>query len=168
MAQPPKNKSSKSIAKQIMSIKRQKLAQEKVVSLADFRDFRREQDAVRTILVVDDEEVMRNALKRILEREGYRIVLAEDGMELSKLVEHSSMDMILLDVNLPWVDGYELCRMIKSHPGLGHVPLVFVSARKTKEDIERGFAAGCSDYIGKPFDVEHLLTVVRKALPKVS
>src|SRR5690606_35652320 len=118
----------------ILSLKKQKLAQEKVVNLADFREFRKQEES-HTILVVDDEEVMRNALKRILEREGYRVLLAEDGMELSKVLETARMDMILLDVNLPWVDGYELCRMIKGHLGLKHVPLVFVSARKSKEDV---------------------------------
>lgn len=156
-----------SITKQIQNIKRQKLAQGQVVNLADFRDLKKADDP-KTILVVDDEEVMRNALKRILEREGYKVVLAEDGMELSKIVEHTRMDLIILDVNLPWVDGFELCRVIKSHTSTKDVPLVLVSARKSQEDIERGFAAGCTDFVGKPFDVEHLTSVIGKAMGKAS
>lgn len=161
------NDPSKSLRKKIVSIKRQKLAQGKVVNLADFRELKKAAEP-HTILVVDDEEVMRNALKRILEREGYRVLLAEDGMELSKILEHNRMDMILLDVNLPWVDGYELCRMIKEHSVLRAVPLVLISGRKAKEDVEKGFAAGCNDYIGKPFDVEHLTKVINRSLQKSS
>lgn len=162
-----KKNSSNSLQKKVAELKRQKLAQGTVVNLADFRELRKSPE-MRTILVVDDEEVMRNALKRILEREGFRVLLAEDGVELSKFLETGRMDMILLDVNLPWVDGFELCRMIKDHTSLSQVPLILLSARKAKEDIERGFAAGCNDYIGKPFDIEHLTKVIGKALPKIS
>lgn len=163
---PTKKNSSKSLQNKVAVLKRQKLAQGKVVNLADFRELRQNPE-MRTILVVDDEEVMRNALKRILEREGFRVLLAEDGVELSKILETGRMDMILLDVNLPWVDGYELCGMIKDHASLRQIPLILLSARKAKEDIERGFAAGCNDYIGKPFDVDYLTKVIFKALPKI-
>lgn len=161
-----KKNSSHSLQKKVAELKRQKLAQGTVVNLADFRELKKHPE-MRTILVVDDEEVMRNALKRILEREGFRVLLAEDGVELSKFLETGRMDMILLDVNLPWVDGFELCRMIKDHASLSQVPLILLSARKGKEDIERGFAAGCNDYIGKPFDVDYLTKIISKALPKI-
>ena len=107
---------------------------------------------------------MRNGLKRILESEGYKVLVASDGMELSKILENSRFDMILLDVNLPWVDGYELCRLIKSHYALKEVPLILVSARKSKEDSQKGIEAGCNDYVTKPFDIDHITSVVSKHL----
>ena len=76
--------------------------------------------------------------------------------------------MILLDVNLPWVDGYELCRLIKDHHTLKGVPLILVSARKSKADIQAGFDAGCNDYITKPFDIDFITSVIGKLLLKTS
>jgi CheY-like chemotaxis protein len=160
-------RADKSLRRQIESIKRQKIVNKKVVSLSDFRELRQKID-LRSILVVDDDEIMRSALKRILENEGYKVVLAVDGLELSKILETTRLDMILLDVNLPWVDGYELCRLIKAHHALKDVPLVLVSARKSKEDIQAGFDAGCNDYVTKPFDIDYMTGVINKMLLKSS
>jgi len=153
------------LRKQVEQIKRKKIAEKTVVNLKEYRELRKPLDP-KSILVVDDDEVMRNAMKRILEREGYKILLAEDGLELSKILETTTLDMIILDINLPWVDGYELCSMIKSHPSLSQTPLIMVSAQKGKEDIERGFAVGCDDYVTKPFDVAKITDSIAKALLK--
>src|SRR5690606_27649364 len=118
-------RADKSLRKQIENIKRQKIVSKKVVSLTDFRELRKSIES-RSILVVDDDEIMRSALHRILENEGYKVILAGDGLELSKVLETNRLDMILLDVNLPWVDRYELCRLIKTHNTLRHVPLILV------------------------------------------
>ena len=155
----------RSLRRQIESIKRQKIVSKKVVSLTDFRDLRKAIE-IRSVLVVDDDEIMRNGLKRILESEGYKVLVASDGLELSKVLESARLDLILLDVNLPWVDGFELCRLIKSHYALKEVPLVLVSARKSPEDVQRGFDMGCNDYVTKPFDIEHITGVVNKLLLK--
>ena len=156
-----------SLRRKIERIKRKKLASEKVVSLEDFRKLRKPMELL-SILVVDDDEIMRNAMKRILEGEGYRIILAEDGMELSKVLERVRLDLILLDVNLPWVDGFELCQMIKGHHSLRNVPLILVSGRKSKEDVRLGFESGCDDYITKPFDIDLMTGAIVKALQKSS
>ncbi|MCX6104333.1 MAG: response regulator [Proteobacteria bacterium] len=153
----------KTLRRQIESIKRQKIVNKKVVSLADFRELRQRIDT-RTILVVDDDEIMRSAIKRILENEGYKVIMAVDGLELSKVLETTRLDLILLDVNLPWVDGYELCRLIKDHHSLKSVPLVLVSARKSTQDIQNGFAAGANDYVTKPFDIDYMTGVINKML----
>lgn len=160
-------RADKTLRRQIESIKRQKIVGKKVVSLADFREMRQNIET-RSILVVDDDEIMRNALKRILENEGYKVLLAVDGLELSKILETTRLDLILLDVNLPWVDGYELCRLIKDHHALKDVPLVLVSARKSKEDIQTGFDAGCNDYVTKPFDIDYMTGIINKMLLKSS
>ncbi len=153
------------IRKRIESIKKQKMMSSKVVSLTEFRDLKKAVDS-RTILVVDDDEVMRSALKRILENEGYKVMMAEDGLELSKVLESTRLDMILLDVNLPWVDGYELCRILKEHHALKHVPVVLVSARKGKEDVEKGFNAGANDYVTKPFDIDTMMGTINRTILK--
>ena len=158
-------RADKILRRQIESIKRQKIVNKKVVSLADFRELRQKIDT-RTILVVDDDEVIRSALKRILESENYKVLLAVDGLELSKVLETTRLDMILLDVNLPWVDGYELCRLLKDHHSLKEVPLVLVSARKTNADIQAGFDAGCNDYVTKPFDIDYMMGIINRTLLK--
>ena len=121
-----------------------------------------------TILVVDDEPVMRNAIKRIFEKENYRVLIAKDAMELSKIIEDTKLDLILLDIQLPWVDGYELCALLKSHPLLKNLPVAFVSGNKTEEDIRKGFDAGCDEYITKPFEVEAIQKMVSQLLLKSS
>jgi DNA-binding response OmpR family regulator len=161
--QPPKN--GHSLRRQIESIKRKRIASQKVVSLGDYRDLQHQAQSP-SILVVDDDHVMRNALKRILESEGYQILLAEDAMDLSSVLESSNLDLILLDVNLPWVDGMELCQLLKSHQALAHVPVILISGRKDPEDVEAGFAAGCDDYIGKPFDLDHMTQTISRLLTK--
>ncbi len=163
MNQRNKNSADRSLRKQVEAMTRKKLASQNIVDLSDFRSLRKDLHQP-TILVVDDEEMMRSALKRILETEGYRVVLAEDAMSLSQILDSVSYDLMLLDIGLPWVDGLELCAMLKGHPSVSQVPVVLVSGRKTKEDIEKGFAAGCDDYVTKPFEVDTILEVVSKAL----
>jgi CheY-like chemotaxis protein len=158
-----KNTAGRSIRGQLEAMTRKRLASQDIVNLSDFRSLKRDQYQP-SILVVDDEEMMRNALKRILEGENYQVILAEDAMSLTKILDTAQFDLILLDINLPWVDGLELCAMLKGHPALSHVPLVLVSGRKTKEDIEKGFAAGCNDYITKPFEIDRIIDVVSKSL----
>lgn len=157
----------KTLRKQIESIKRQKIINKKVVSLDDFRALQKRIET-RTILAVDDDEIMRSALKRILENEGYKVIVAQDGLELSKILETTRLDLILLDVNLPWVDGFELCRLIKTHHSLKDVPLILVSARKSEEDIQSGFDSGCNDYVTKPFDIDFMTDTISKHLLKSS
>jgi len=158
-------RADKGFRKQVESIKKQKIVSKKVVSLQDFRDLRKNIET-KTILVVDDDDVMRNALKRILESEGYKVLLAIDGLDLSKILESSRLDMILLDVTLPWVDGVELCRLLKTHHSLKNIPLIMVSARNTKEDIEKGFDAGCDNYVTKPFEIDHITNIIQQQFLK--
>jgi CheY-like chemotaxis protein len=157
----------KSFSKQVSELGKKALAQEKVVSLADYRNAVKKPNAP-TILVVDDELVMRNAIKRIFEKENYHVVVAKDAMELSKIIEDTKLDLILLDINLPWVDGLELCNLIKSHPQLKRLPVAFISGNKTDEDIRKGFEAGCDEYITKPFEVDELQKTVNQLLLKSS
>ncbi|MBF0440510.1 MAG: response regulator [Oligoflexales bacterium] len=144
-------------------MKRKKIASAPIVNLNAYREVICDKKK-QVILVVDDDEIMRNAMKRILEAEGYNVLLAEDGMELSKVLETNKLDLILLDVNLPWVNGYELCEILKKDINFKKVPLILVSNQKDAENIKRGFAVGCDDYISKPFKIEMITSAVSKAL----
>ncbi len=155
----------KTFRKKIENITREKIAREKIVSLAEFRTVKKEIE-VPNILVVDDDELMRAALKRLLEKAGYNVLTVKDGIELSAAVDTRILNLILLDINLPWVDGFELAGLIKSHRTLKDIPLFFVSAQKSPEDIEKGLRLGAQKYIVKPFDVDFMLDAIHNTLIK--
>lgn len=166
MTERPKHLAKHSLKRQVEAVARKRLAAQSVVDLSEFRSFKKEAYQP-TVLVVDDEEIIRGALKRILESNDYKVITTEDGMGLTKLLDSAHFDLILLDVQLPWVSGLELCSMLKGHPAMKHVPVVLMSGKKTKEDVEKAFAAGCNDFIAKPFEVENILDVVSKSLEKL-
>ncbi|MDE3269452.1 MAG: response regulator [Pseudomonadota bacterium] len=151
------------IRKKIENMKKKRLVSKKIVALNDFRELKKTMQT-RTILVVDDDETIRSALKRMLEHENYRVLLAEDGIALSKILESTRLDLILLDIKLPWVNGYELCRVIKSHHNLKNVPLIFVSACNAQDDIDKGYQSGCDDYVTKPFDIANITAKINTLL----
>lgn len=153
----------RSIKDKVEAIKRKNIASQKIVHMDDFRKLR-QSSTQHTILVVDDDDIVRNALQRILESVGYRVLVAADGVELSQMLEAMHLDLVLLDINLPWVDGFELCRIIKGHPQLKKVPLILISGRKSKEDIEKGLTVGADDYIAKPFDIEVITSTISRFL----
>ena len=155
------------VKKQITELARRKIAGKKVVSLNEFRNLETVAKEPITILVVDDEEIMRNALQRILNSHGFRVMLAKDGVEFSHILDNTKLDLILLDVNLPGVDGVEICRVVKDNPLINHVPIIFVTARATDEDIERGRSAGCDEYVTKPFEIDYIVDIIQRTLRKV-
>lgn len=162
-----RNFGGSTFAKRVAALNKKAVCQNKVVSLQDYRDVALKTEA-KSILIVDDEIVMRNAIKRIFEKENYKVLVAKDGMELSKIIEDVRLDLILLDINLPWVDGYELCRLIKSNPNFSHLPVAFISGNKSEEDVRRGYEAGADDYITKPFEVSDIQKSVEDLLLKSS
>jgi DNA-binding response OmpR family regulator len=155
------SETGKFFRKQLDSITRQKASDTKVISLSDYRSIKNSKQK-KTVLVVDDDDIMRNALKRVLEGENYNVLLAEDGYALSHLLDASFLDMILLDITLPWVDGFELVQLLKSHSVLKDIPVIMVSAHKSTDDIRRAMELGANDFVGKPFDVDYLLNSIRK------
>jgi two-component system aerobic respiration control protein ArcA len=158
-----KKLSTKDLVDKIEKITKERMAKNKVVSLLEFRQIQDPEDP-RTILVIEDDEVMRKALRRIFEDDGYRVITAADGTQLSVVLDDHPIDLILLDVGLPWVNGFELAQLMKENHDLKHLPLVFVSGRTTPEDIKKGFAIGADDYIKKPFEIEAVKKSVRTLL----
>ena len=153
----PKNISTEELAEKIEKIKKEKLRSKKIVSLKDFR----QATHPHYLLVVDDDDTTRQAIKRIFEKEGFEVLTAMDGTELVRVLEAHPLKAILLDIKLPWVDGYELCKLIKQHDEFKNIPLVFLSGKSSEIDIKRGFAAGCDDYVTKPFKIDHIKSAIK-------
>jgi diguanylate cyclase (GGDEF)-like protein len=116
------------------------------------------------VLVVDDEEHIRKIVKFQLERAGYVVDTAEDGVEALKSVEASHPDLVLLDLMMPNMDGYEVCRRLKSNYQTSHIPVIMVTAKADLENKLQGFEDGANDYIAKPFAVTELLVRIRNVL----
>ena len=155
--------STKDLVQKIEKMTKSRIAGQDVVSLDDFRDAKKKLDP-QVILVIEDDETMRLALKRILESEGYVLKLAADATELASVLDDQPVDLILLDVGLPWVNGFELAALLKDHKDLKKIPLVFVSGKASDEDMKKAFEIGADDYIKKPFDVEKLKKTVQTLL----
>jgi len=116
----------------------------------------------RKVLVIDDD--IRNvfALTSTLEQRGMKVVFAENGREgIERLHQHPNTDVVLLDIMMPEMDGYETARAIRSMPRFEHLPIISLTAKAMKGDREKAIAAGASDYITKPVDVDQLLTMMR-------
>lgn len=109
-----------------------------------------------TILYIEDNPENRLLVRRILEAEGYTVVEAEDAPSGLKAAQSVSPDLILLDINLPEMDGYEFTARLRQTPGLKEIPIVALTANVMKGDRERTLAAGCDGYIQKPIDVDEL------------
>ncbi|HBT35944.1 MAG TPA: PleD family two-component system response regulator, partial [Hyphomonas sp.] len=104
------------------------------------------------VLVVDDIEANRRLLQAKLEAQYYTVMLAENGIEALNMVERSEPDIILLDVMMPGMDGYEVCRRLKENPATAHIPVVMVTALNDAEDRVRGLDVGAEDFLTKPVD----------------
>lgn len=116
------------------------------------------------ILIVDDEEHIRKIVKFQLEKAGYDIDTAEDGVEALKAVDACHPDLILLDLMMPNMDGYEVCKRLKSNYQTNHIPVIMVTAKAELENKLQGFEDGANDYITKPFAITELLVRVKNVL----
>ena len=111
----------------------------------------------KTVLVVDDIAANRNLLGETLEPKGYEVLLASNGASALKVAERAKPNLILMDVNMPDMDGYEACRQLKLMSGLAEIPVIFITANDDPESLVKGFQVGGVDYITKPFKEEEVL-----------
>ncbi len=118
------------------------------------------------ILAVDDIPENLDVLLHTLEESGYEVLVATDGEQALKIAGEETPDVILLDVMMPGIDGYETCRRLKANPALEDVPVVFLTARDDIEGVIEGFTAGGVDYIVKPFQKEEVLVRIRTHLER--
>ena len=118
------------------------------------------------VAVVDDDRAIREALKDALEREGYDVHVVPNGLKLMSILAVVQPDIILLDVMMSWIDGVDLCYALKQNSAYSDIPVIFMSARTSPEDVRRGMSAGAADYIKKPFELDRLLNRLRKFTPE--
>lgn len=119
----------------------------------------------KTILVVEDEKAIADILIFNLQREGYRTLEANDGPEGLRLAQESGPDLVLLDVMLPGMDGFEVCRRLRQ---TSQVPILMLTAREEEADKVMGLELGADDYITKPFSMRELLARVKANIRRVS
>ena len=116
------------------------------------------------VTIVDDDRDTREMLTLALQLEGFEVSQAANGLRLISAMHVDRPDVILLDVMMSWIDGFELCRAIKKNPTFGDIPVVFITARKSPEDERAGREAGAADYFTKPLDVDRLIARIREML----
>ena len=116
------------------------------------------------ILVADDDGDVRELVVFRLERAGYRVVTAADGQEAVEVALERSPDVCVIDVMMPKLDGYQVTERLRESPGLAEVPIVLLTASVEDAAVSRGFEAGASDYIKKPFGPHELLERIAAAL----
>jgi DNA-binding response OmpR family regulator len=117
-----------------------------------------------TILVADDEEDLRELVSYRLTRSGYDVIAAGDGQEALELAAEHTPDLMVLDVMMPKLDGYELTRRVRAEAALRSIPVILLTARSQESDIDRGFEVGADDYLKKPFNPDELVARVRAVL----
>ncbi len=152
---------TKDFLEKIEKLAKSKMAKEAVVPLNAFRDInKKKSESPKVILVIEDDETMRAAMKRIFDGDGHKTILAAEATDLSKVLGDSPVDLIVMDIGLPWINGFELAQMLKEHSELRSIPLIFVSGKTDEQDIKRAFELGADDFIKKPFDIDRLRKAV--------
>jgi len=120
----------------------------------------------KRVLVVEDQEDLRGVLRDLFTSSGYIVIEAVDGAAGVARAKSDRPDIILMDIQMPIIDGYEATRQIKSDPDLTSIPIVAVSSFAMKGDEEKARAAGCDEYVTKPYSPVQLLRMVRSYLSK--
>lgn len=115
---------------------------------------------IKRILVVDDEKMLRESICTLLDLYGYKAAGAEDGIMAKQLIDHFKPDLILCDVKMPQMDGYDFLNSVRKGAGIAELPFIFMSAKGEKEDIRKGMNLGADDYLIKPFAKDELLKAI--------
>jgi two-component system cell cycle response regulator DivK len=116
------------------------------------------------ILVVEDNEINRDMVVRRLQRRGFTMVTAVDGQQGVDMTRSEKPDLILMDMSLPVLDGWEATRQIKSDPDIKHIPIIGLTAHAMVGDRENALKAGCDDYATKPVEFEKLVELINRLI----
>jgi CheY-like chemotaxis protein len=120
---------------------------------------------MQKILLVEDNEMNRDMLSRRLERRGYQVVMAFDGAQGVAMAESELPDLILMDMSLPVIDGWEATRRVKANDATKAIPVIALTAHAMSDDREKAMQAGCDEYDTKPVELERLLAKIQALLP---
>lgn len=116
------------------------------------------------VLIIEDEESILLSLEFLLRKEGYEVSCARDGAKALQLLGQQTPDLIVLDVMLPLIDGFELCRIMRTNPVLAKTRIMLLTARGRESEIARGIGLGADSYLTKPFSTRELMGNVRSLL----
>ena len=119
---------------------------------------------MRRVLVVDDEPTARTMLRLILVRAGFEVVEAQDGTEALEEVQRQMPDLMILDIMMPGIDGFEVCQILRSQDETADLPIIMLSARADAESVNRGLLIGATKYLTKPVMPDELTRHVREVL----
>ncbi|MEJ6068770.1 response regulator, partial [Psychrobacter sp. 16-Bac2893] len=124
----------------------------------------RNMDSNTTILVVDDSVTVRKVTSRFLERQGFNVVLAKDGIDALEILQEMTPDLMLLDIEMPRMDGFEVATQVRHNGRLQHLPIIMITSRTGEKHRERALEIGVNDYMGKPFQENQLLDKIQSLL----
>lgn len=119
---------------------------------------------LKKILVVDDDPYILMSLEFLMKKNGYDVMVARNGTEALEIVEKQLPDVVLLDIMMPDVDGYEICKHIKASKKLKDAKVVFMSAKTKEADIRKGYDLGASLYITKPFSTREMIKQIKELM----
>lgn len=145
-------------------IARQVQASARIQDTAEHRELHRLHDERRLIMIVDDSVTVRKVTSRLLERQGYDVVTAKDGIEAIELLETVKPDLMLLDIEMPRMDGFEVTNLVRHHDIHQAMPIIMITSRTGEKHRERAFALGATQYMGKPFQEAELLANIETLL----
>ena len=118
------------------------------------------------ILLADDDDTIVTIVQTALRLDGFEVVCARDGEEALRLARELDLDLVLLDVEMPLLDGFSVCRELRADPRLKALPILMLTAQRDREGLLTGFAQGATDYLVKPFEVAQLRARVRTWLER--
>ncbi len=119
------------------------------------------------VLIVEDSPTQAERLRYILEQQSHRVSLARNGKEALALIHDHLPTMVISDIVMPEMDGYELCRTIKANPNLRDLPIVLVTSLADPQDVIKGLECGADSFVPKPYDEAYLLSLLRQILARL-
>ena len=146
------------------NIARQIQATQRIKQLNDQRDGSRHANARRLVMIVDDSVTVRKVTSRLLERQGYDIVTAKDGVDAIEQLENVRPDLMLLDIEMPRMDGFEVTNLVRHHDIHRDLPIIMITSRTGEKHRERAFSLGVTHYMGKPFQEAELLANIQQLI----
>ena len=129
---------------------------------------REKQDRRTVALVVDDSITVRRVTQRLLERNGMRVLTARDGQDAINIMEETAPDIVLLDIEMPRMDGYEVATLMRADERLRGVPIIMITSRVGEKHRARAIEIGVDDYLGKPYQESQLLEAIAPLVERVS
>lgn len=119
------------------------------------------------ILVVDDDKTTRKMISLILKSKGYEVITAENGLEALQKLGLEKINLILTDMNMPYMDGIELTKQVKANPDFSHIPVVMITTEADEDEKKRAFEAGVDDYLVKPTNAEQITESMKRIVKKI-